>query len=163
MDGTPTHQTATTRVWYLQTAADTGGELHEQRIEYLPGSPFPPFHFHPSQDEHFEIESGEMIFVVAGVESRVGPGESIDIPRGTHHKARNASETEPAVARWETRPALRTGEFFTCMAKLEGQGTIPLAAAVHSYRDVYRMPGLQGLAVPVIARLASLLGRRPEC
>jgi hypothetical protein len=37
-----THEDATARVWYLRTREDTDGEVHAQRVEYPPGSPFPP-------------------------------------------------------------------------------------------------------------------------
>jgi mannose-6-phosphate isomerase-like protein (cupin superfamily) len=153
----PSFSSRTTNTWVLTTAADSNGELYEQRVEYLAGSPFPPAHYHPAQDEHFEVESGEMVFVVAGVEKRVGVGESIDIPRRTSHKARNASGDESAIVRWETRPALRSEEFFAATSKLSGS---PLDGALlaSEYRDVFRLAGPAGLAVPVLARLARLRG-----
>ncbi len=157
----PTFETDDTRVWYLRTAASTQGAVHEQRVEYRPGSPFPPTHLHPEQDEHFEVEYGELLFVVDGEEHLVAAGGTIDIPRGTPHRARNHSGERPAYVRWETRPALRTGEFFAVAARL---GTDPglLAAALlaHEYRDVFRPAGPVGLLVPVIARLARLRGLR---
>jgi mannose-6-phosphate isomerase-like protein (cupin superfamily) len=157
----PTHESATGRTWYLRTAADTGGELHEQRVEHAPGSPFPPTHLHPAQDEHFEIEHGAMTFVVGGVERTLRAGEVIDIPRAVPHKARNASTAEPAVVRWETTPALRTGEFFSAAARL-GDGASPLDSAVlaHHYRDVFRATGALRLAIPVLALVGKLVGRR---
>ena len=156
----PTHADATARVWYLRTGADTGGELHEQRVEYLPGSPFPPEHLHPDQDEHFEVESGQMLFVVDREEHLIGPGEVIDIPRGTPHRARNAATSRSAVVRWQTRPALRTGEFFSVAARLgSGRSVLDSALLAHEYRDVFRLCGPTGRLVPPLARLATLLGR----
>lgn len=69
----------------------------------------PPEHFHPSQDEHFEVREGAVRAVVAGEARRYGAGEAFDIPAGTPHQM--AGE---GVARlhWEVRPALRTAEFF---------------------------------------------------
>jgi mannose-6-phosphate isomerase-like protein (cupin superfamily) len=99
IDEEPTHEDATSRVWYLRTAASSDGEVHEQRVEYRPGSPFPPTHLHPEQSEHFEVEHGRMLFVV-GREHLVGAGETLDIPRWTPHRARNASSSEPAIVRW---------------------------------------------------------------
>lgn len=160
MDASPTFETATSRVWHIRTGEDSRGEVHEQRVEYFPGSPFPPSHFHPSQDEHFEVESGTMLFVVDGAERLLGRGDVIDIGRGTPHKARNGSDSEPAVVRWETRPALRTTEFFTTAAALEGAGPLESALLAHEYRDVFRATGVVGLLVPIVGRLAALLGRR---
>lgn len=156
----PTYETPNVKVWFLRTGPETGGEIHEQRVEYAPDSQFPPTHFHPAQDEHFEIESGQMLVVVAGEESVLEAGESIDIPSGTHHKMRNPSETEPAVVRWETRPALRTTEFNDAGSRLRGN-ILDRALLAHEFRDVFRLPGFQGLMIPVLARLASRLGRRP--
>ena len=159
-DRPPTHEGSTSRVWYLRTAEHSDGEVHEQRVEYLPGSPFPPNHLHPDQDEHFEVEHGQMLFVVGGDERVVGAGGTVDIPRGTPHQARNASSAAPAVVRWETRPALRTGEFFAVAARLgDGAGPLESALLAHEYRDVFRLTGPVRLLVPVLARWAALRGR----
>lgn len=160
-DDLPTHEGATSRVWYLQTAASSHGEVHEQRVEYLPGSPFPPTHAHPDQDEHFEVEAGAMLFVVAGEEHRVVAGDALDIPRGMPHRARNASRSASAIVRWETRPALRTTEFFSTAARLDAQGSVLDAALLaHTYRDVFRLTGPTAVLVPIVARVARLRGRR---
>ena len=159
-DPSPTHADATSRVWYLRTSADTDGQLHEQRVEYLPGSPFPPEHLHPDQEEHFEVESGQLLFMIGGEQHLVGPGEVIDIPRGTPHRARNASTSRSAVVRWQTRPALRTGEFFRVAARVgHGRSVLDSALLAHEYRDVFRLCGPASRLVPLLARLATLLGR----
>lgn len=149
------------RVTFLRTSTETSGELHEQRMEFFPGSRFPPEHFHPDQDELFVIESGSMLFEVGGVKKEVSAGEEIRIPRGTRHRARNGSTTDSAIVRWETRPALRTGEFF---ARAHGLGPHPgllgSALLAHEYRDVFRASGLGKLLVPVVGTLARLMGRR---
>lgn len=156
----PTHVTATGRVWYLQTATNSGGEVHEQRVEYVPGSPFPPEHLHPRQDEVFSVESGQMEFVVAGKRTLVGPGEQLTIPRGTPHQARNASSEVQAIVRWETRPALRTTDFFSTAARLsEPMPLLDAALLAHEFRDVFRLTGPRKFLVPVIGRVARLLGR----
>jgi mannose-6-phosphate isomerase-like protein (cupin superfamily) len=154
-----TYETSTSRVWHLRTGAASHGEVHEQRVEYVPGSPFPPTHHHPRQDEHFEVERGAMLFVVDGEERLVTASQSLDIPRGTPHRARNASNTEPAVVRWETRPALRTTEFFLAAAALgDGAGMLQSALLAHEYRDVFRLTGNRRALVPIIAGLSRLLG-----
>jgi mannose-6-phosphate isomerase-like protein (cupin superfamily) len=159
-DGRPTHESATARVWYLRTGEDSDGALHEQRVEYLPGSPFPPTHFHPAQDEHFEVERGRMLFVVDGTDRVVNAGETIDIPRGTPHRARNASQTDSAVVRWETRPALRTTAFFSTAARLgDRMNLLDSALLAYEYRDVFRLTGPTRLLVPVVARVARLTHR----
>ena len=156
----PTFQNSVSRVWYLRSVDDVGEPIHEQRVEYFPGSPFPPTHYHPDQDEHFEVEQGEMLFVIDGTERVLGVGDTIEIPRGTRHKAKNASSTDSAVVRWETRPALRTTAFFTTAGRL-GDDTGPLDSALlaREYRDVFVTTGFIGLLVPVVSRIARMLGR----
>lgn len=159
-DPAPTYETSISRVWHLRTGDDSDGEAHVQRVEYLPGSPFPPLHHHPAQDEHFEVEQGAMLFVVDGEERTVAAGESVDVPRGTPHQARNASEREPAVVHWTTRPALRTTEFFCTAAALGDEPSLlDSALLAHEYRDVFRLSGPQAPALPIIAGFARLLGR----
>lgn len=156
----PTHETATSRVWFLRTADDSDGEVHEQRVEYLPGSPFPPYHFHPSQDERFEVESGRMLFIVDGAEHVLEAGDTLEIEKGTPHKARNPF-AESATVRWETRPALRTTEFFDMSNQLgDEMGPLHGALLAHEYRDVFRTTGALGAVVLPAAGLARLLGRR---
>lgn len=154
----PDFSTETTSTWILTTAGESAGELYEQRVRYEPGSPFPPSHHHPAQDEIFEIESGAMVFVVEGDKREVVAGEIIEIGRGTAHKARNASDTDPAVVRWGTRPALRTGEFFATAARLS-QSPLEGAMLAAEFRDVFRLNGPAALVVPVLAGVGRLLGR----
>jgi quercetin dioxygenase-like cupin family protein len=80
---------------------------------YEAGAEAPPPHFHPSQDEHFEVLEGSIALKV-GHERRVVPaGESFDVPRGTVHTM--GPSGGPAKVRWEVRPALRTEQFITEM------------------------------------------------
>ena len=158
-DTPPTYETPTSRVWHLRTGASSKGEVHEQRVEYRPGSPFPPMHLHPRQDEYFEVERGAMVFDLGGEEHVVGAGGSIDIPRGTPHRARNASTTEPAQVHWTTRPALRTTEFFLTAVALGGADPLDQALLAQEFRDVFRITGPARVAVVVLGRVARLLGR----
>lgn len=159
-DRPPDFETPATRTWVLQRSADTDGELYEQRVEYAPGSPFPPNHFHPQQSERFEVEQGAMIYVVDGDERRVEAGASLDLPKGVPHRARNASADEPAVVRWETRPALRSEAFYRTAAELGEAGPLESALMAHEYRDVFRPTGLLSVVVPPVAAVARLLGRK---
>jgi mannose-6-phosphate isomerase-like protein (cupin superfamily) len=71
----------------------------------------PPQHFHPRQDEHFEVLEGSVRALVDGVERRYSAGDSFDIPAGTTHSMAGDGR---ARLHWEVRPALRTAEFFEC-------------------------------------------------
>lgn len=82
---------------------------------WTPGGTPPPPHFHPGQDERFEILEGAMTAVV-GDELRVlHAGEVLDIPRGTVHAMWNAGDAA-ARASWRVTPALRTEEMFRTIA-----------------------------------------------
>ena len=156
---TPDWETPTTRTWVLHADA----ECFEQRVEYAPGSPFPPNHLHPAQEERFAVEQGAMIYLVHGKEQRLEAGQVLEIAAQVPHKARNASADEIAVVRWETRPAMRTEAFFRTAGALGESGLLHGALLAHEYRDVFRATGLLGLLVPIVATVARILGRKlPE-
>jgi quercetin dioxygenase-like cupin family protein len=119
------------------TGEDSGGELHEMQATYAPGSPFPPAHHHPAQDERFEVLEGTLTFVLDGEERQVVAGEVLEVPRGTVHQVRNAGEV-PAMARWQTRPALRTGEFHDAIhTAAAAEDWDQLLEVLRSYQDVF--------------------------
>ena len=153
---TPDWATPTRRTWILHSDS----ELFEQRVEFAPGSPFPPKHYHPEQTERFEVEQGAMIYVVEGKEHRLAAGQTLEVPAHAAHKARNASVDELAIVRWETRPAHRAESFFRTAAAVDGAGLLTGALLAHEYRDVFRPTGLVGLIVPLLAAVARALGRR---
>jgi quercetin dioxygenase-like cupin family protein len=70
---------------------------------------FPPRHYHPSQDEHFEVLEGTIRTIIDGEERSYEAGETFDIAAGTVHQL---TADPPARLKWEVRPALRTAEFF---------------------------------------------------
>ncbi len=55
-------------------------EVLEMEGSYSGEGSLPPEHFHPHQDEHFEVLEGAVRAVVAGQERRYGAGEAFDIP-----------------------------------------------------------------------------------
>ena len=84
-------------------------EVLEIEAHYRGDAPLAQAHYHPSQDEHFEVLSGRIHAVIDGDEVFYDEGERFEIPAGTSHQM--AAEG-PTVLRWEVRPALRTAEFF---------------------------------------------------
>jgi quercetin dioxygenase-like cupin family protein len=69
-------------------------ELHVQ-----PGGAVAGEHVHPHFDERFRVEAGRIGFKLDGEESVAGPGEVVEIPRGSWHDWWNASDEEKAVAK----------------------------------------------------------------
>lgn len=54
----------------------------------------PPPHFHEGYHEVFLITEGEMDFMIDGKPRKVGPGETVDLPKGTLHTFRNSGSTD---------------------------------------------------------------------
>ena len=96
----------------------------------------PPPHFHPSQDEHFEVLEGAIALRVGHEHSTVPAGESFDIPRGTVHTM-GPADGKPARVRWEVRPALRTEQFLTEMPEDFNERL----AHVQRYSEEFRLAG----------------------
>ena len=84
-------------------------EALEVEASYRPGGSPPPAHFHPAQDEHFEVLEGVVRTIVDGEERSYEAGETFDIPAGTVHQL---AADPPARLKWEVRPALKTADFF---------------------------------------------------
>ena len=121
-----------------------------------PGKP-PPKHLHPSQDEQFEVLEGRLTTKVAGTERVLGPGDRLDVPRGTVHQMWNAGPHR-VVARWETAPAGRTGDWFRALDALnrEGRPGLPaMAALLTEFDDVFRLVGVP----PIVLKGVAPLGR----
>lgn len=93
----------------------------------------PPEHYHPRQDEHFEVLEGTVRAVVNGEERRYSAGESFDVPAGTPHQMAGDG---PARLRWEVRPALRTAEFFE-----RAYSDDPGADFLETFADEFRLTG----------------------
>jgi mannose-6-phosphate isomerase-like protein (cupin superfamily) len=125
---------------FTQTAASTDGELLEMEATYEPSSNQPPAHFHPSQEERFEIRSGAIRVRIDGAERELAAGASLEVPRRTVHAMWNAGP-EDAVVLWQTRPALRTEEFFEIVAMLARGEDAPVdgATVMEDYADVFRL------------------------
>lgn len=141
-------------------------EALEVEATYGPAGSPPPKHFHPSQDEHFEVLSGAIRVRVDGDERELSQGEEIDIPRGSVHQMWNPGG-ELARVRWRTSPAERTEQWFRAIDALHRQGKVarngmpgPLAFGVmlSEYRDVFRLAGPDWLLRPAFAGLA-VIGR----
>jgi quercetin dioxygenase-like cupin family protein len=149
-----------------------GGEVLQFDGWVDPGGNVPP-HFHPSQEERFEIVEGEMMFTVGRRKRRAGPGETVVMAPGTRHAFRNAGH-ETIRMRVEARPPQQLQEFLEDTAALgraghvvrlgrlrlpHPRGVTPGAVMLRRYRDtvVVLLPG------PIVQRfLLDPLARRAE-
>lgn len=150
------------------TVVARSAERLEVEATYDPGTERPPAHWHPAQTERFAVTAGVLRTRIAGVERDYGAGESFVVPLRTVHCMWNAG-SEPTVATWVTEPAGRTEHWFATVAALNPGGgkrdVLAFAVAAHEHRDVFRLatkPAVAGtLAVPVLAAVGRLLGKRP--
>ena len=114
-------------------------ELLEIEAHYVGDAPLAQAHYHPSQDEHFEVKSGRIHAVIDGDERWYDEGERFEVPAGTSHQM--AAEG-PTVLKWEVRPALRTAEFFERFYDALDNGFPEGTTAqdfLEEYSDVFRL------------------------
>src|SRR4051794_27283103 len=98
------------RVRFVQTAADTGGELLEMELVWPRPGKRAPAHVHPEMEERYEVLEGAAAFRIGGEERTAGPGEIVMVPPGTTHLAWNPTD-QPVRLKVEFRPALCWEEF----------------------------------------------------
>ena len=100
-------------------------DLLVMESSYKAGGAQAPAHFHPSQEEQFEVLSGAVLTGVDGKEQVLAAGDRITIPAGTPHTFGGHPDQDGTV-RWEVRPALRTDELFELLFGLaDGTRTMP--------------------------------------
>lgn len=100
-----------------------------------PGKP-PPRHYHPKQQERFEVLAGELTVEVGDEPARaLTAGESLSIPEGVAHRMWNVG-TEEVRARWVVTPALRTEEMFRFIDA--GLSPVRVATMLWRFRNEFR-------------------------
>lgn len=96
---------------FLRTSTDTNGELLEIETTYPTKSNEPVSHYHPFQEEWFEVTEGELSIRLEGRTLTIRAGAKIHIPKNKVHSMWNNSANK-TVVNWIVKPALRTDEFF---------------------------------------------------
>lgn len=121
--------------------SSTPGALEVESRWAAGGAP-PRKHFHPHQEEHFEVLSGRLTVQFGSDAPRTyDVGEIIDVPRGVSHCMWN-SETEEATASWQIKPALKTEQMFRY---IDAGMSLPRSIALLiRFRDEFRLPGRKG-------------------
>ena len=158
------------KLLFRQTSSTTQGELLEVEAVYPPGSELPPAHFHPAQEERFEIKSGILRTIIEGQERYYGTGESFVIPQGVPHQMHNGGD-EPCRFLWQTRPILKTEQFFETVwglaqdGKMGGGGSLLQMMVIgQEYREVFRLVNppqfIQRILFGIMAPIGKLRGYR---
>jgi quercetin dioxygenase-like cupin family protein len=160
------------RIIFRQTSGDTNGALLEVESVYTKPTPSrPPNHYHPGQEERFEILAGELRALIGGEGKTLREGEILLIPPGTPHTM--WAEAEGVRVNWQTQPALETETFFETIsglsrdAKTGEKGTpnlLQAAVIAQAYSDEFRLASppwpVQRIIFAVLAPLGRLLGYR---
>jgi quercetin dioxygenase-like cupin family protein len=162
------------RIVLRKTAEQTDGALLEMEAFYKPGGQYPPEHYHPLQDEHFEVLKGAVDVRINGAQVTYRAGQSFDIPRGTAHTFRNGGDEEASVL-WQVRPALKTQQFYENLWGLAADGLtnsegipnlLQMAVMLQHFADEFVLSSpprlVQQLAFPALAALGRLRGYRGE-
>ncbi len=160
------------RLVFLRTAAETGGEVLEYELEFVPRGFAVRDHLHPLQQERHEVLDGTLGIVVAGWERRLGPGDAEDVPVATRHRI-FATQEAPIRARFALRPALESEVLLETLFGLARDGKVdakgnpsPLQLAVifSEFAELGRPPkppaGVQSAIFAPFAALGRARGYR---
>lgn len=154
MTGATYRRSAVQTMTVRRSGEDSDGEVLEVESTWAEGGDLPPAHFHPAQDEHLEVLEGTLRVSLDGTVREVGPGEVLEIPRGTVHAM--AATTGDARAIWQTRPALATESFFAGIDGVQRRGgsLLDLAPVVRAHAAEVRFtPPPRIVQAPLFAAL----------
>jgi quercetin dioxygenase-like cupin family protein len=144
------------------------GEVLRAEVWADPGGDVPA-HFHPIQEERFEVLAGEVRFRVGRRAERAGPGSRVVAPPGVRHSFKNTGGTEAHLL-VEVEPALGLQQFLEEAATLARAGkytrhgmpkglgaALELAELIDRHREVTVMafppPAVQRVMISPLARL----------
>ena len=109
------------KITFIQTSADTDGELLEIELELSADGAVPGAHIHPEQEERFEVIEGTMSFRMGLKKIVAGPGDVVTVPAGKVHAFKNAGD-DTAKVRVQVRPALQMEQLFETTVALAEDG-----------------------------------------
>lgn len=129
----------------------------------------PPTHYHPRQEERFEVLAGKLNVLVDGQERTLEKREVLIVPPGVPHEMWSA---EAGVrVNWQTRPALKTEAFFETVWGLAKDGKVNdkgvpnllrVALIALEYEDEFRLASppwaVQRALFGLLAPVGRLLG-----
>jgi quercetin dioxygenase-like cupin family protein len=113
---------------FLVESEVTNGSASVFEFDVLPGTPAPPPHSHDGYEETLYGLRGALTWTVDGVQTTVGPGEVLSIPRGVVHHFENLGD-EPATQLAIVTPGLLGPDYFRELAAL-AQGGRPDPAEI---------------------------------
>lgn len=155
---------------FIQTAKDTNGAFLEMETTFGPHSKEPVPHFHPVQDELFEVMEGSLSIRINGRVKVIRKGEQLEVPAKTIHSMWNHTGDRTKL-NWKVQPALDTENFFeTAMGlaaekKINKKGMpsiLQTALMVRKFSNEFRLakPGkiIQKILFSSLTPIAKLAG-----
>jgi quercetin dioxygenase-like cupin family protein len=106
---------------FLQTSKETGGRLLEMESTYEAASMQPVPHYHPCQEEDFEVLQGELTVRIGSKLKVLKAGDRLHVDKNVVHSMWNRSGSK-AVMNWKVSPALDTEYFFENTMGLAAEG-----------------------------------------
>jgi DNA-binding transcriptional MerR regulator/uncharacterized RmlC-like cupin family protein len=128
------------------SAQDTGGALC---VFELSGMGCGPRHLHHDQDEWIYVIEGEFNFEVGDKRFRVGPGESVFMPRQVPHAWAPVSD-QPSKVINTYQPAGKMEEFFHVAGKPKDQPQIHEVLSFDEFCRLFQDHGMELLGPPLI-------------
>jgi quercetin dioxygenase-like cupin family protein len=111
------------RLVFLRTAAETGGEVLEYELTFVPRGFAVRDHLHPRQEERHEVLDGSLGIVVGGRARTLGAGDVEVVPPSTQHRI-FSTRPEPLRARFALRPALESEVLLETLFGLARDGKV---------------------------------------
>jgi len=157
------------QITFLQTAADTAGELLEFELALSPDGHVPGAHVHPEQEERFHVLEGTMKFRMGLRRIVAEAGDTVVVPAGRVHRFANGGDST-ARCRVEVVPALDMEQLLETTVELALEGNVTrkgmpkplhLALFVRRFAREVRAPFPPAWVVrALMAPLAALASRR---
>lgn len=158
---------------FLQVAKDTNGQLLEMEATYYAHSKEPPPHYHPCQEEDFNVLSGEITVRIDGQLRVLKPGDTLHVPKNKIHSMWNDSNNK-TVLNWKVQPAMDTEYLFETTNGLANEGKtnengmpdiLQVSLMANKYADVFRLAKppffVQKILFLILTPFAYLSGYRP--
>ena len=111
------------QITFMQTAADTAGELLEFELALSPDGHVPGAHVHPEQEERFHVLEGTMKFRMGMRRIVAEAGDTVVVPAGRVHRFANGGDTT-ARCRVEVVPALDMEQLLETTVELALEGNV---------------------------------------
>ncbi|RYF85453.1 MAG: cupin domain-containing protein [Chitinophagaceae bacterium] len=157
---------------FVATAKESDGQQLEMIASWAPHSLKPAAHYHPYQDEVFNVLEGELTLELNGQLISLKRGEGIHIPANAVHAMWNNTNDKTVVS-WKVFPALdteyflETGMGLATSGKTNQQGMpdlLQVALLAKKYRREFRLnkPAylVQQILFSLLAPFAKLAGKK---